>query len=331
MTKYIDDINFYLEAMELGTHWQGGRNGKVVHSDLRESNDIMGEKTKSQITMEVIRNMGESCNDWLKLTVDSKDNHKGMKVPMLDVEAWTIKDNTEVQHQFYEKEVASNRVMGAKSAISQTSKIATLSQEVIRRMQNTGRDVPEENRVIIMNNFMIKLHRSGYNEKQREEIMKAGLNGYYKKVIRENKGGTKINRESANDRARKKIMKVVKKDKWHQDKPNNTDNDITENEPKHRGNGKKIELKDGANEQKQMTESIIFIPYTPFSQLKRELQSWDNKYSVALKVPKVKFIETIGVKIRNMVCRNNPWQSRSCERAECKICNDNDTKGKGTC
>ena len=120
--------------------------------------------------MDIVRKVGESCSQWLKMTVDTEDEHENGKVPMLDVEVWWEGKNN-IKHQFYEKDIASNRVIMAKSAMSKTTKIASLSQEVVRRMANTGRNVREQNRVDILNKFMEKMRRSGYREKTREEIL----------------------------------------------------------------------------------------------------------------------------------------------------------------
>ena len=40
VTKYVDDINLYVHAMERGTHWEGGKNGSIRHTDAKESRDI---------------------------------------------------------------------------------------------------------------------------------------------------------------------------------------------------------------------------------------------------------------------------------------------------
>ena len=327
MTKYVDDLNFYIEALELGTYWEGGSKGKVKHSDEKESRDITEGRTKSETTMQVIKDMGESCNNWIKLTVDTEEKHENYKIPMLDVEVWRV-GKCEIRHQFYEKKVASNRVIGAKSAMPENTKIATLSQEIVRRMQNTGRDVDEQNRVKILDDFMIKLSRSKYNEKQRMEILKSGLNGYYNKVIRENKGGEKINRDSRKNRGMRKVQKIIKKDKWHQRKKDDETNIKQTN--KHRGSNKRKAALDEINE-KQTTESVIFVPVTPFGQLKRELQKWDDKYSRSLNIPRIKFMEKSGTKLKQIICKTNPWANRSCEQEKWEICKSSEQKDLGTC
>ena len=55
-------------------------------------------------------------------------------------------------------------------------------------MCNTGRGVDIKERIEIINKFVIKMVRSGYKERERGEIVRAGLRGYYKKVRIEEEG-----------------------------------------------------------------------------------------------------------------------------------------------
>ena len=67
---------------------------------------------------------------------------------------------------------------------------------MIRRERNTSREVKVETRIEVRNEFMTKLRLSGYNEKQRLEIMLSGLRGYRRMCETEDEGGRKINRRN---------------------------------------------------------------------------------------------------------------------------------------
>ena len=150
IAKYVDDMNIFTYAVEKGLHWVGGKNGRVIHTDERESLDREKERTESIVTMELIKDIANSINPLLKVTSDTIENNDNMTIPMLDVQAWRTCNNTEICHKFYEKSVASRKVMGKKTALPIKTKIATLSQEVARRMTNTGRDVSIETRIEIL-------------------------------------------------------------------------------------------------------------------------------------------------------------------------------------
>ena len=190
--KYVDDVNLYLESQKLGSRWVGGGGvgGKIVYKEEWKDQDISKGKSKGEVTMEIIKEMGESQSSFMKLTIDLEEKHIDKKVPMLDIAIIRV-DKNDIRHEFYEKKVASQRVILNQSAMNQQSKVSSLSQEIVRRMSNTGRNVKIERRIDILNVFMLKLRRSGYCEKVREEILKCGLAGYYKKVEREIKGERK--------------------------------------------------------------------------------------------------------------------------------------------
>ena len=100
--------------------------------------------------------------------------------------------------------------------MAKSSKIVSLSQEVIRRQKNTGRNVRTERRIEIINEFAKKLELSGYGEKDRLEIITSGTKKYYRKVANELKGGEMVNPDNSRNRSAGKIEGMIKKQKWHQ-------------------------------------------------------------------------------------------------------------------
>ena len=79
---------------------------------------------------------------------------------MLDLEVWVSESHDatkvygfkqELHHSCYEKECSSKLVMIQQSAMPESIKANTNSQEVIRRYMNCGHDIGIEERLIIMN------------------------------------------------------------------------------------------------------------------------------------------------------------------------------------
>ena len=211
-TKYVDDINLFVRAMERGTHWSGGKKGSIKHTDEKESLDIENEMSRSAVTMRNIKDMANSICNELKVTTDDEDSHDDKTIPMLDVQAWRSSDGMRVRHKFYEKAVASQQVMGEKTAIPIKSKITILSQEVFRRLRNTGRNVENDERVRILDKFTEKLRRSGYRERERGEIIRAGIRCYYKRLRIEKEGGKKVNGNKGK-RSVRKVRKIMNKNR----------------------------------------------------------------------------------------------------------------------
>ena len=128
--------------------------------------------------------MCSSVYNWMEFTVDTEDDHENRRIPMLDICTWR-EGKHKVKHAFYEKDVSSKLVVMSKSATPQGNKISSLSQEVIRRQRNTGRSIGPQERINEMNKFMVKMYMSGYNQNEREDVMRSGLTGYERMVVRE--------------------------------------------------------------------------------------------------------------------------------------------------
>ena len=108
-------------------------------------------------------------------------------------------------------------------------------------------------------------------------------------------GGEKINREAGKNRASKKVNKVIRKKNWQQ-KGKNKGEDLIENaQNKNKGKAKAV----------HRVEGVVFIPFTPYSAMKKELQEWEEKFTATHEIPKVRFMERVGNKIRDMICVAN--------------------------
>ena len=81
LIKYVDDVNFFLEAIAPGSRWVGG---KIATSKQWEEEDKEAGLTKDRATMNVIHQMCESINSWMKFTVDLEEDHEDGRIPMLD-------------------------------------------------------------------------------------------------------------------------------------------------------------------------------------------------------------------------------------------------------
>ena len=97
-------------------------------------------------------------------------------LPTLDFECW--KENDRILYSFYQKEVSKKTMIDRKSALGENTKVASLTQNLMRRMKNTSEDVDNSVRVDIVNAFSSQLKVSGYSDDQNARIVKAGLTGY---------------------------------------------------------------------------------------------------------------------------------------------------------
>ena len=100
-------------------------------------------------------------------------------MPTLDMRI-RLTDKGKVQYRYYEKEVASKYCIMKQAAISDQTKKAVLVQEVVRRMMNTWEGEGQEIRDKVLDEFDIKVERSGNEIRERKEIMRRGLLSYEK-------------------------------------------------------------------------------------------------------------------------------------------------------
>ena len=197
-SKYVDDCNMALESIGLGTRWveKTGETPHLGESTLAwredwEKSDLEKGVSHSKVTLDGLLGMANSINPSLHFKGDIPEYHEDSTLPMLDFCTWIDSSSSKplIKHKFYEKPCASNMVIEASSSQPHKVKINTLSQEVIRRMKNTGRDVDWNIRAEIIFDLKLKMLRSGYSNSSITNILNSGLKGYYRMVSTKLAGG----------------------------------------------------------------------------------------------------------------------------------------------
>ena len=124
--------------------------------------------------------------------------------------------------------MASKFVIRQEAALPSCMKVTVLAQEVIRRERNTCAEVDTETRIQIRNCFLMKLRVSGYDTRQRTEIMLSGLRGYRRMVETEKRGGRRVNRARNEGADLRRVKKILGKTEWFRTKKKFKLNDGTE-------------------------------------------------------------------------------------------------------
>ena len=78
-------------------------------------------------------------------------------------------------------------------------------------------------------------------------------------------------------------------------------------------------------------EDAVFIIFISLSKLNKQLQSSDGAYTKALNIPRMKFVENVGTKIKLIISKSNPWSKRNCECNDSPIGREADVKVLGSC
>ena len=72
----------------------------------------------------------------------------------------------------------------------------------------------------------------------------------------------------------------------------------------------------------------MFVSTTWMSTLCKALQKQDDLFSKLHKLPRIKFVETGGSKMIQVLGIKNPWENTPCGRPECWPCLDDKTAGR---
>ena len=104
------------------------------------------------------------------------------KMPLLDVKLWVHEE--QIKFGLYSKEMSSKFFIPFRSAHSQSMKRRMLANEGLRRLLNMSPDLHWNNSVKIMDEFVVKMYRSGYPSSWRTKAVKSALN-MHKDMIQE--------------------------------------------------------------------------------------------------------------------------------------------------
>ena len=98
-------------------------------------------------------------------------------------------------HEFYYKEVSSKSVINARSALAWGSKKTILTQEVLRILLNCSTRLQWEIVTGHVNEMMLHIQYSGYDQRFRTEVVKSALKAYENIWERDARGKTPMYRQ----------------------------------------------------------------------------------------------------------------------------------------
>ena len=235
-------------------------------------------------TMKLLQTVANSIHPSIRMTIDYPSKYIDGKVPMLDVKMWLDEINGRhvIVYEHYEKEIATKMVIHAKSAIPKRMKRTVLTQEVLRIMLHTSRNLPWDVVRQHINKLMIKMQFSGYEQRFRYEVTKSAIKAYQSMMEDEEKGIRPIQRPKDWNREARMEQKEQKKKDWY---------------------------KVGG------FDSVLFVPTTPNGKL-RKMYNHEIQQSGL----RVKVIERTGRTLKSELQRSNPFKTGNCGRTDCFVC-----------
>ena len=263
-------------------------NGELVIDETKLIEDE--SKSASKITFEILKEIAEEVDPMLKFTIDTPCDHKCNQIAVLDLAVNVNKEeNQRIDYEFYEKPTKHKQVILSNSALSMDKKRTILTQECLRIIRNTKIELGVETRNKHLSNFMIKLKRSGYNQKFRIEVLNSALKAFEKMIVDDKKGQKPLFRDRLWNYEERNKAKNSKKLNWY---------------------------KQGG---KSIYTSVMFVPPTPGMVLCKELQQREKEVN-KFNDERFKMVEAGGVKVENILTQKNPFKKEKCEENDCPLC-----------
>jgi hypothetical protein len=200
----------------------------------------------------------------------------------------------QLNFQFYRKPMAPLKTILSNSAMPNRMKRTTATQEILRRLFNCRRGLPEKIRNKHVNEYMSMLKRSGYTEKFRLEVLKSADAAYCNLIEQEEKGERDMYRRKEDNKLRRWKDKREKGKKWQGD-----------------------------------FKSVIFIPFTKNSKLCKELQKTEERMRIGGRENyRIRIVERAGPTLGQKLVKKNPFKVQECGDRSCLPCNSVDEKDR---
>ena len=212
------------------------------------------------------------------------------------------------------------------------SKITILAQDLIRRMLNTGANISQEERNIIIESFIQRLKVSGYKDKQIKEIVESGLKGYESKKERAENEGRHLYRAARSSLASRQKKRLLGKTTWYKDKKKEDDGTVPEGRKASKSTvpegwkagasmrrSSQVQPRNAGTKSQPKTVSVLFVPRTKNGELTTRLRLVEEEIS-AITGDRIKMVEKAGKKLKSILHTPNPWSGGLCDRDGCLVC-----------
>ena len=190
--------------------------------------------------------------------------------------------------------MANNLVLMERSAMPMRMKRVCLTQETIRILRNTKKELPETVKNKLLSEFSSRMRDSGYSDKMRREVIESGVKGYEKQVSRDEIGECPLHRPKGYMNEERQKQKQLNRNAWY-----------------------------------RPFDTVLFCPPTPKGQLAKQLRAIAHRTSEEMPM-KIKIVEKAGISMKTLLpglqitekCQNNN------NKTDCFI-HKND--GRGNC
>ena len=311
-SSYVDDIRFLINLLK-NLKWDSEARKFVKNEEEVSTERSLDEEIK--YSAEELRKCMESINSDLKFTTELEQHFSDKKLPTLDTSCYLTrpedgKSPPRLDFEFFEKLVNSIYCILEKSAMDYQSKFQILSNEVIRRLFTTSEHVPQDRVDQILDQYVLKLCRSGYSVAQARQIIISGLRGYIRKVKAAEESNQGLHRSAESSLASRIHKKTFEKTSWYKETKKGKYKAPRYNRRKQ---NKKNIKKNGA------PKAVLFVPRSNDSLLCKRLRAEESKLA-EITGWRCKIVERNGDQLRRILCQKNPFTLPCSRKDTCMVC-----------
>ena len=208
---YIDDGNILSTEFPLGSRLCSDGKIRVVEDEIESDRDVPGDKRTAELYLEI----ANKVSDFIQLTVDYPSLHSdtGGYMPILDLQVKV--ENNQCTYMFYKRKVSNPLLMLESSAMPMKVKRTCMVQEGLRRLRNTRRDLPWDQKAEILSEFSHKMMLSGYSERFRLDTIQSAVRGYENQCAAADAGVKPLHRPREFQSEERRKNKLLSKTSWY--------------------------------------------------------------------------------------------------------------------
>jgi hypothetical protein len=151
--RYMDNIQAFLKALIEGWRW---RDGDLCYKKTWELEDKKSGVSASRRSANILVGMMNDIFLFLSFTIELGEDFPDGKMPSLDTKVWVV-DGWRILYKFFEKMMATNLMVEAGSVLSKEVKMATLAEEISRRLRTTSLELEHSCRLKILERACVKM------------------------------------------------------------------------------------------------------------------------------------------------------------------------------
>ena len=219
---YVDDTITELKEVPDGAVYDS-KNKKIVIDQAKKIEDVNSNLGKDKKAFNLLTEIVNTIDPEIIMKNEVPSDHPelGFAVPFLDTAVWIEEADAnypkgKILHRYFEKPMNAQIVIHKDSAMNERAKRTTHTQQIIRVLRNTSRELPDDQREIGVNQYVQKLYNSGYDERYRQEVVIAAYKGYKKQCEDEDKGFKPLYRPWSWNRDERDKAKEEKPRSWFQ-------------------------------------------------------------------------------------------------------------------